>query len=189
MASVTSPSRTRGVQRARRGADPPWADDQERTRMADRFSFEELLSEAAPPPSSGAPTRRGRYDFRTAYPDPDSIPIKLLIASLGEALAKEGRDLALYANPRGYAPLREFVAEKLARDRDIHISADYINLGDGSGQPIHMLLGVLVDPGNVLLTEDYVYSGTLIQMRRFRGDIRGVETDQDGVLPDALEGA
>ena len=157
--------------------------------MAERFSFQGLFSRGAPPPSAGGATRRGKYDFGTAYPDPDSIPIDGLMESLKEALAEEGRDLALYANPKGYAPLREFVAEKLARDRDIHVSADDIILGDGSGQPIHMLLEVLVDPGDVLLTEDYVYSGTLNQMRRFRGDIRGVETDQDGILPDALESA
>jgi 2-aminoadipate transaminase len=157
--------------------------------MADRFSFQELFSKGAPPPSAGGMARRGKYDFATAYPDPDSIPIDGLIESLEQALAEEGRDLALYSAQKGYAPLREFVAEKLARDRDIHVSAEDIILGDGSGQPIHMLLEVLVDPGDVLLTEDYVYSGTLNQMRRFRGDTRGVETDQDGMLPDALEHA
>ena len=157
--------------------------------MADRFSFQELFSKAAPPARKGGAVRRGKFDFGTAYPDPESIPFDGLMESLKQALAEEGRDLALYADPRGYAPLREFVAEKLARDRDIHVSADDIILGDGSGQPIHMLLEVLVDPGDVLLTEDYVYSGTLNQMRRFRGDIRGVETDQDGILPDALESA
>ena len=157
--------------------------------MPDRFSFQGLFSQGAPPPRKGGAVRRGKYDFGTAYPDPDSIPIDGLMESLKRALAEEGRDLALYADQRGYAPLREFVADKLARDRDIHVSADEIILGDGSGQPIHMLLEVLVDPGDVLLTEDYVYSGTLNQMRRFQGDIRGVETDQDGILPDALEGA
>ncbi len=157
--------------------------------MADRFSFQGLLSQAAPPPRKGGAVKRGKYDFAVAYPDPDSIPIDGLMESLKHALAEEGRDLALYADQRGYAPLREFVSEKLARDRDIHVSADDIILGDGSGQTIHMLLEVLVDPGDVLLIEDFVYSGTLNQMRRFQGDIRGVETDQDGMLPDALEGA
>ena len=157
--------------------------------MADRFSFQGLFSKSAPPPRGSGATRRGKFDFGTAYPDPESIPLDGLMNSLKQALAEEGGDLALYADPRGYAPLREFVAEKLARDRDIHVSADDLILGDGSGQPIHMLLEVLVDPGDVLLTEDFVYSGTLNQMRRFRGDIRGVETDQDGILLDALEGA
>ncbi|HIA15962.1 MAG TPA: PLP-dependent aminotransferase family protein [Dehalococcoidia bacterium] len=124
-----------------------------------------------------------------AYPDPDSIPFDGLMEGLKQGLDEEGRDLALYAPPQGYGPLREFITEKMARDRDIHVTPDDIVIGDGSGQPIHMLLEVLVDPGDVLLTDDFVYTGTLSQMRRFQGDIRGVETDGDGMVPDALESA
>ena len=38
------------------------------------------------------------------------------------------------------------MADKLARDRDIHVSPDDIILADGSSQPIHMFLEVLIDP-------------------------------------------
>ena len=44
----------------------------------------------------------------------------------------------------------------------------------------------LIDPGDVILTEDFTYSGTLYQMRRFRADVRGVACDNEGFLPDAL---
>lgn len=153
------------------------------------FSYEALFSKAAAAPQALGPRIRGKYDFAVAYPDPDSLPLEGLVAGLQEALAEEGRDLALYNHAQGYTPLREYVANKLARDRNIHVSADDIILGDGSGQPIHMLLETLVDPGDVLLTEDFVYGGTLAQMRRFRADIRGVATDNEGMLPDALEHA
>jgi 2-aminoadipate transaminase len=154
-----------------------------------QFSYEGLFAKNAPMARAGGggAAKRGKYDFAVAYPDPDSIPFDGLMDGLKQGLAEEGRDLALYAPPMGYEPLREFIAEKMARDRDIHVTVDDIVLGDGSGQPIHMLLEVLVDPGDVLLTDDFVYSGTLAQMRRFKGDIRGVATDQEGMLPDALE--
>lgn len=154
-----------------------------------QFSYEGLFAKNAPMARAGGggAAKRGKYDFAVAYPDPDSIPFEGLMDGLKQGLAEEGRDLALYAPPMGYEPLREFIADKMARDRDIHVTVDDIVLGDGSGQPIHMLLEVLVDPGDVLLTDDFVYSGTLSQMRRFKGDIRGVATDQEGMLPDALE--
>ena len=154
------------------------------------FSFEGLFSKHAPEgrPRAGE-VRRGKYDFAVAYPDPKSVPIDGLVEGLQQALKEEGEDLAIYANHQGYRPLREFVSDKLARERNIHVSADDIILGDGSGQPIHMFLEVLIDPGDVALTEDFVYGGTLGQLRRFGADIRGVETDQDGMLPDALEAA
>ena len=155
-----------------------------------KFSFESIFSRTAPQgrPRSGTVTR-GKYDFAVAYPDPASIPFDGLMAGLQQAIEEEGEDLAIYAHPQGYRPLREFVAGKLARERDIHVSPDEIILGDGSGQPIHMFLEVLMDPGDVALTEDYVYAGTLGQLRRFGADIRGIECDHEGMLPDALESA
>ena len=153
------------------------------------FSYQNLFAKSAPAPKSLGMARRGKYDFAVAYPDPASIPTGGLLAALQEALAAEGGDLALYAHPQGYTPLRQFVANKLARDRNIHVSADDIILGDGSGQPIHLILEALVDPGDVLFTEDFTYVGTLNQMRRFRGDLRGIPCDDEGMLPDALEAA
>ena len=52
-----------------------------------------------------------------------------------------------------------------------------------------MLCESLLDPGDVVLVEDFVYSGTLGQLRRFHADIRGVDCDSEGMLPDALESA
>ena len=155
-----------------------------------KFSFENLYSGRAPEARPRVSTvKRGKYDFAVAYPDPKSIPFDGLVEGLQDALRVEGEDLAIYAHPQGYRPLREFVADKLARDRNINVSPDDIILGDGSGQPIHMLIEVLIDPGDVALVEDFVYSGTLGQLRRFGADVRGVETDNEGMLPDALEGA
>ena len=151
------------------------------------FSYQHLFARGAAAARPLGAGRRGRYDFAVAYPDPASLPLDGLIESLKQALAEEGRDLALYAHPQGYPPLREFVARKLDRDRNIHVSGDDIILGDGSSQPIHMLIETLVDPGDVLLTEDFVYSGTLAQMRRFQADIRGIACDNAGMLPEALE--
>ncbi len=155
-----------------------------------KFSFEGLYSSRAPEGRArGGAVRRGKFDFAVAYPDPRSIPFDGLVDGLQSALAEEGEDLAIYAHPQGYRPLREFVAGKLARERDIRVDPDDIVLGDGSGQPIHMFLEVLIDPGDVAFTEDFVYAGTLGQLRRFGADVRGVETDEDGMLPDALEAA
>jgi 2-aminoadipate transaminase len=153
------------------------------------FSYQGLFAKNAPEPTPLGETKRGKYDFAVAYPDPGSVPLDGLIESLKKALAEEGPDLALYMHRQGYPPLREFVANKLARDRNIRVSPNDIILGDGSSQPIHMIIEALVDPGDVLLTEDFVYSGTLAQMRRFRADIRGVACDDEGMLPDALEQA
>ena len=153
------------------------------------FSYQSLFAGNLPEPQPGGAVRRAKYDFAVAYPDPASVPVDGLTDALSEALRQEGRDLAVYPHPQGYPPLREFVAQKLARDRGINVSPDDVILADGSSQPIHMLVEALIDPGDVALTEDFVYSGTLRTLRRFGADVRGVGCDGDGMLPDQLDAA
>ena len=129
------------------------------------------------------------YDFGVAYPDPDSLPLAELAEGLRVGLEEEGRDLAKYPHPSGYPPLREYISEKLARDRSLSVPAEDIILGDGSSQPNHMIIEALMNPGEVVLTEEFTYPGTLGILRRFGADIRGVACDQEGFLPDALEQA
>lgn len=153
----------------------------------DPLDFGRLFARNAPAGRVLGSARRGTYDFAVAYPDPASIPLGELVDGLRQALAEEGQDLALYANAQGYTPLREYVANKLARDRDIHVTADDIILGDGSGQPIHLIAEVLLDPGDVVVVEDFVYSGTLSSFRRFQADLRGVACDNEGMVMESLE--
>ena len=155
----------------------------------DGFSFSGLISDRAPAPRPGAAVKRAKYDFAVAYPDPDSLPLDDLAASLRSALGEEGRGLAVYPHTQGYPPLREYVADKLRRTRSIDVTPDDIILADGSSQPLHMIIETLIEPGDVVLTEDYFYSGTLNILRRFGADVRGVACDDDGLDPDALEEA
>ncbi len=151
------------------------------------FSYADLYARNASEPKGLGFGKRGKYDFAVAYPDPGSLPLAGLLDGLRQAMEEEGGDLSLYAHPQGYTPLREFVAAKLQRDRAINVSAEEIILGDGSSQPIHMIAETLLDPGDVVLTEDFVYAGTLNTFRRFRADLRGVATDEEGMIPASVE--
>ncbi len=151
------------------------------------FSYAGLYARNASEPKGLGFGTRGKYDFAVAYPDPGSLPLAGLLEGLRQAMEEEGGDLSLYAHPQGYTPLREFVAAKLQRDRAINVPAEEIILGDGSSQPIHMIAETLLDPGDVVLTEDFVYAGTLNTFRRFRADMRGVATDEEGMIPASVE--
>lgn len=151
------------------------------------FSYRNLFARNIPDPAPMRVVNRAKYDFAIAYPDPASVPTEALAECLREALAEEGRDLAIYPNEQGYPPLREYVSQKLARDRGIETSVDNVFLADGSSQPNHILIEALVDPGDVVIAEDFVYSGTLRTFARFYADVRGVACDDDGMLPDALD--
>ncbi|MEC8890892.1 MAG: PLP-dependent aminotransferase family protein, partial [Chloroflexota bacterium] len=56
-------------------------------------------------------------------------------------------------------------------------------------QPIDMITSILVDPGDVVITDEWVYGGTLNTLRRHFADIRGVSSDEEGMDPEALDAA
>ena len=154
--------------------------------MAERFNYDSLFSATsrdAPPGSF----RHAKYDFAVAYPDPATLPLEELVDSLKSAFEREGRDLAYYSNAAGYQELRRLVAEKLARERDMRVEADDVVLTSGSGEAIGIVIQALTDPGDVVLTEEFVYLGTLNQMRRYGADVVGVKCDDDGILPGDLD--
>ena len=129
------------------------------------FNYEGFFAENVPV-TARTPNRRAKYDFAVAYPAPETLPLDDLADSLRDALVREGDELAYYPDPAGMPALREFVADKLGRDRDIHITSSEVLLTSGSGEAIGMLIQAMTNPGDVLLTEEFVYLGTLRQMRR-----------------------
>ena len=122
-----------------------------------------------------------------AYPNPDTLPLDGLADSVRSVLAREGRDLAYYTDPAGYPELRRLVAEKLNRDRNMKVDADGLVLTGGSGEAISMVIQTLTDPGDTVLTEEFLYLGTLRSLRRYQANVVGVSCDQDGIVPEVLD--
>ena len=154
--------------------------------MADQFNYDNLFSANSreTPPGS---VRHSKYDFAVAYPDPDNLPLEDLIESVRSGFEREGRDLAYYSNASGDPELRKLVAEKLTRERNMKVTADDMVLTSGSGEAIGILIQALTDPGDVVLVEEFVYLGTLNQLRRYGADVVGVKCDDDGIVPADLD--
>ncbi|MBI4312098.1 MAG: PLP-dependent aminotransferase family protein [Chloroflexi bacterium] len=154
-----------------------------------KFDFSKFIASHVPPGTPQRPAGRAKYDFGTGFPDPDSFPWEGLHEALGRALKDKGRDLVLYPDPQGHPELRQFVADKLRRERGFAVSPDQVLITGGSGPAIALFVQLLTNPGDVLLTEDFTYVGTLGIMRNLRARIVGVTTDAEGMRPDALEQA
>ena len=154
--------------------------------MPDKFSYEGLFAAGVPENPPGK-TRHARYDFAVAYPNPNTLPLDGLADSVRSVLAREGRDLAYYTDPAGYPELRRLVAEKLNRDRNMKVDADGLVLTGGSGEAISMVIQTLTDPGDTVLTEEFLYLGTLRSLRRYQANVVGVSCDQDGIVPEVLD--
>jgi 2-aminoadipate transaminase len=154
--------------------------------MADQFNYDSFFSANSQnfPPGT---VRHSKYDFAVAYPDPENLPLDDLIESVRAGFEREGKDLAYYSTAAGDPELRKLVAEKLTRERNMSVTADDMVLTSGSGEAIGILIQALTDPGDVVLVEEFVYLGTLNQLRRYGADVVGVKCDDDGILPEDLD--
>lgn len=155
-----------------------------------KFSFDDLYSER----SEDAPIRKvehAEYDFAVAYPAPETLPMYGLIQALQAKMDSDGeqvaREMAYYPHALGSPELREFTSEKLKTDRDIDVDSESIVLTAGSGESIALLIQAITNPGDVVLTEQFVYGGTLTQLRKFKADVVGAPIDDQGLIPEALE--
>jgi len=119
-------------------------------------------------------------------PDAASLPRAAMAAALDRVLARAD-DLALrYDMGAGHLAVREYLADKLSRERGLPVDAAWFQICNGSSGAIDMVVRALIDPGDVIIAEAPTYLGTLRNFRGVLADVRSVPTDADGLCVDAL---
>ena len=129
------------------------------------------------------------YYFVGGNNDPEQIPIEGLIDAATSVLRREGSKLAIYnlgLGPQGYPGLRAFVADRCNRLRGMNAGVDDITIVTGSGQGLDMISKMLVNPGDVVLCEEFCYQGALNRFRKLGATIEAMKLDADGIVIDAL---
>ncbi|MBI4219161.1 MAG: PLP-dependent aminotransferase family protein [Chloroflexi bacterium] len=151
-----------------------------------KFSYEGLFSSR----SQDAPVRKvvhPKYDFVVAYPDPETVPLQGLTEGLKRGLDRDGKDLAYYPHPQGLPELRELVSAKLERDRGFKVTPEQVVITSGSSEANWMIIQALTNPGDTVIAEEFVYTGTLSQIRRAGANVVGTPLDDQGIIPAELE--
>jgi 2-aminoadipate transaminase len=126
--------------------------------------------------------------------DQESLPAAEVEEALAQILSQPqaARAALQYGTTQGYAPLRErLLGHALALDgvnpADRGLSAADVVITTGSQQLLYLLGQLLVDPGDLVITEApsyFVYQGTLASLG---AQVRTVPMDDDGLDTDALE--
>ncbi len=155
-----------------------------------RFSYEGRFSDRSQDSPLGG-VRHAEYDFAVAYPAPETSPMDGLIDALQTTMDARGdevaKQMAYYPHPQGSIELREFTAWKLQHDRNFEVSPDDILLTAGSGESIGLAIQALTNPGDIAITEWFVYGGTYNQLERFGNQVIGTPIDDEGIIPEALD--
>ncbi len=152
------------------------------------FNLEQAFAQGLPEP---APRWTGfpEHNFIGGHNDPESIPVEALIEAAASVLRRDGSKLAMYNlshGPQGYSKLREFVATKAKRHRDIACGADDVLITSGSGQGIDLVARLLLTPGDTVLVEEFSYGGALSKLKKSGMKIVGMPLDENGIRIDAL---
>lgn len=124
--------------------------------------------------------------FAGGLPSPQGFPIERMRAAFDQVLGTQG-DVALQYGPtEGYAPLRAWVAQDMAR-HGAQVSPDEVLIVSGSQQALDMLGKLFIDPGARVLVEAPSYLGALQSFSLCEPEFMAVPTDGGGLIPEALD--
>ncbi|QCP53623.1 PLP-dependent aminotransferase family protein [Trinickia violacea] len=141
---------------------------------------------------SGSPIRElfkylsepGMISFAGGYPASDLFDVEGLQAAAARAYRAPSRCLQ-YGPTDGLPELKNELV-KLMASRGVTCGSDELLATTGSQQGLDLLLRVLVEPGDVVLTEQPAYPATLQALRLQQADIVTVPVDSEGLDVDAL---
>lgn len=119
------------------------------------------------------------------YPDPDLFPMAQM-REVFDGLLSGDRAVLQYTLSDGMPRLREQVAERMTRDGVACSAADVLIL-HGAQQGLDLAAKLVLDPGDVVITENPTFLGALIAFNPLQPAYAAVRTDGDGMDTDDLE--
>lgn len=129
--------------------------------------------------------RPGKISFAGGLPDPAIFPVERF-ADCAAVLRERGTIALQYGATEGYAPLLEWLSERMGVQLGAPVAPSQVVVGSGSQQLLDMLARVLLDPGDVVLVESPTYPGALHTLRSAGARFLLVPCDGDGLLVDAV---
>ena len=127
--------------------------------------------------------------FAGGLPNPISFPVEKLRESVNRAIDEDGSKLFQYSTTTGYAPLRQYIADKYNHNFDLGITADDIIITTGSQQALTLLGQVLVNEGDGIIIEEPGYLGAIQAFMLAQPTFYPVTLEQDGLNLDELKEA
>ncbi|GHO65840.1 GntR family transcriptional regulator [Ktedonobacter sp. SOSP1-52] len=122
--------------------------------------------------------------FTRGVPALEALPTTLFSECLQAVLAgPDGKTVLQYGHNGGYVPLKQLLAEQY------QVDIDQVLIGNGSLHLQDMLTAQLVQPGEVVFTEQPSYDRAIKTFRRRGAKVIGIPLALDGVDITALEEA
>src|SRR5260370_20734562 len=117
-----------------------------------------------------------------------ALPLDVVGDMAGQLIGARGSAALQYCTAQGDPGLREMICEVMKLE-GIRAHPDDVVLTVGSQQALDLLARIFIDPGDVVLVEGPSYVGALGVFAASRAEVIHVPMDNDGLIPESLEGA
>lgn len=127
--------------------------------------------------------------FAGGLPAPELFPVRAFEEATKKVLAEYGSQALQYSTTEGYLPLRELIVERMGR-YGIPARPENVLLTSGSQQALDLIGKLLINPGDLILTEEPSYLGAIQAWRAYQAEFVTVPIDDHGLCcADLLEEA
>jgi 2-aminoadipate transaminase len=154
----------------------PWTQAQRAARMNPSI-IREILKVTEKP---------GILSMAGGLPSADTFPVEQLKAACDRVLTDNPREALQYAASEGFAPLREWAAERVRRELGLVVTADQVLITSGSQQGLDLVGKILIDAGAPVAVETPTYLGALQAFTPYEPQFVSLTSDLEGPLPDAI---
>jgi len=130
--------------------------------------------------------RPGMISFGGGLPAPDVFPVQRFKEACHKVLTEQAASALQYGETEGYAPLRELIANNVAR-YGIKAKVENVLITSGSQQALDLIGKLFINAGDRLLVEAPTYLGALQAFTVYGAEYVSVPIDENGLRTDLLE--
>ena len=124
--------------------------------------------------------------FAAGEPDPDVLP-RDIYAKLASEIFINIKKIVNYSPAEGVPDLRDEIAKFMKEYEGVETSGENIIVTAGGSQALDIIARIMLEPGDIALTENPSYVNTLLCWRHYGVRIVGTPMDDEGLRTDLLE--
>lgn len=125
--------------------------------------------------------------FFAGFPDPGSLPRNDVAEATRVALERDGEWALQYGASAGDPELVRELLAKLKRDQGIEAGPENVIITNGASQAVGLAVDMLVNPGDVVLSEAPTWMGAVRTFDAAGAETREIPVDANGADVEALE--
>lgn len=125
--------------------------------------------------------------FAGGLPNPHLFPVKGIDQACQDVLREQGAAALQYAATEGFAPLRQYIADRYLARHGMQVNPDNILITSGSQQALDLLGKVLIDEGQDLIIEEPGYLGAIQAFSVYQPTFKPITLEEEGLDLAALD--